>query len=145
MDYRTVICPIDGTELSEKSLRHAAYVSKISGARIVLLHVMEKWRRAGHLVTNSEEWDHIHKDWLNEGRSVLEKSAEQLRALGASHVDTLLREGEAAHEIVAAAEEHNADLIIMATHRYSPIGKLFAGSITDNVTRKSQCPVLWVF
>lgn len=145
MEYKTVVCPVDGTELSDKTLKHAAYLSKVSGAKIILLHVMEKWHHAGHLVTNSPEWETIHKEWLNEGRAVLEKDTEQLRALGAVHVDTLLREGDASHEIVAAAEEKGADLIIMATHRYSPIGKLFAGSITDNVTRKAPCPVLWVF
>lgn len=145
MDYRTVICPVDGTEVSEKALKHAAYISKVSGAKIVLLHVMEKWRRAGHIVTNSEEWDTIHKDWLNEARAILEREAEKLRAMGAAHVDTVLREGEASHEIIALAEDKKADLIVMSTHRYSPIGKLFAGSITDSVTRKSPCPVLWVF
>lgn len=39
----------------------------------------------------------------------------------------------------------SADLIVMATHRYSPVGKLFHGSITDKVTRKSPCPILWLF
>ena len=145
MEYNTIVCPLDGTELSEKSLKHAAYISKISGAKIVLLHVMEKWNRAGHVTTDSSEWETIHKDWLNEGRIVLTAGAEKLRDLGASHVDTLLREGDAAHEITAVAEEKHADLIIMSTHRYSPIGKLFSGSITDNVSRKSPCPVLWVF
>jgi len=145
MDYRTVICPVDGTELSENALQHAAYISKFSGAKIVLLHVMEKWRRAGHIVTDSAEWNAIHKDWLNEGRTVLERDAEKLRTMGASHVDTVLREGEAAHEIINVAEENKADLIVMSTHRYTPIGKLFAGSVTDNVTRKAPCPVLWVF
>jgi nucleotide-binding universal stress UspA family protein len=145
MEYRTIVCPTDGTEISGKSLKHAAYLSKVSGARITLLHITEKWHRAGHLVTNSPEWDTIHKEWLSEGRAVLESAAEKLKTLGAAHVDTILREGDASHEIVAVAEERGADLIIMSTHRYSPIGKLFAGSITDNVTRKSPCPVLWVF
>jgi nucleotide-binding universal stress UspA family protein len=145
MEYNNIICPIDGTELSEKSLKHAAYLSKVSGAKIVLLHITEKWHRAGHLVTNSPEWETIHKEWLEEGRAILANAADTLKALGASHVDTMLLEGEASHEIVAAAEEKKADLIIMSTHRYSPIGKLFAGSITDNVTRKAPCPVLWIF
>ncbi|MCC6503336.1 MAG: universal stress protein [Deltaproteobacteria bacterium] len=145
MEYKTIVCPIDGTELSEKSLKHAAYISKVSGGKIVLLHVMEKWNRAGHVTTDSSEWETIHKDWLSEGRTVLTNAAETLRDLGASHVDTMLREGDASHEITAIAREVNADLIIMTTHRYSPIGKLFAGSITDNVTRNSPCPVLWIF
>lgn len=145
MEYKTIICPIDGTELAESALRHAAYLSGISGAKIMLLHVVEKWYRASHLVTNSVEWEALHKEWLDTGRSVLERDSEKLKSYGASHVDTVLRDGDASHEIVALAVEYRADLIIMSTHRYSPIGKLFVGSITDNVTKKSPCPVLWVF
>jgi nucleotide-binding universal stress UspA family protein len=145
MEYKTLVCPIDNTELSEKALRHAGYVSKVSRAKIVLVHVVEKCRRAGHVVTDSDEWGVIHRGWLDEGRAVLASSAEMLRAQGVLHADTVLREGEASREIVAVAEEHKADMIVMSTHRYSAIGKLFAGSITDYVTRHSPCPVLWVF
>lgn len=145
MEYKVVVCPVNGTEVSDKAIEHAAYISRVSGARVLLIHIMEKWRGAGHIVTDSGEWEKIHKEWLDEGRATLEKETEKLRALGAAHVDTVLREGEASHEIIDVAEARKADLIIMATHRYSPIGKLFAGSVTDYVTRKAPCPVLWVF
>lgn len=145
MEYRTIICPVDGTERTEKSLKHAAYLSKFTGAKVVLLNVIEKWYRASHLVTNSAEWEHIHKDWIEEGRAVVASAAERIKGYGAAHVETVLREGDASHEIVALAVENRADLIIMATHRYSPIGKIFTGSVTDNVTKKSPCPVLWIF
>ncbi|MBI5560978.1 MAG: universal stress protein [Deltaproteobacteria bacterium] len=64
---------------------------------------------------------------------------------GVKNLRTVLRDGDASHEIVALAVEEKADLIIMATHRYSPVGKLFAGSVTDKVSRHAPCPVLWVF
>lgn len=145
MEFKNIICPTDGTEVSESALRHAAYLSRLSGAKVLLLHVVEKWYRASHLVTDSNEWDTIHKEWLESGRAVLEKEAEKLLAYGATQIDTVLRDGDASHEILALAVEKRADLIVMATHRYSPVGKIFAGSVTDNVTKKSPCPVLWVF
>ncbi|MBI5455179.1 MAG: universal stress protein [Deltaproteobacteria bacterium] len=145
MEYKHIICPIDGSEVSDVGLKHAAYLSKVSGAQLTILHVVEKWYRAAHLVTNSEEWSTIHEDWLNKGRELLESTANKLRDEGLHNIETVLREGDASHEIVALSVEHRADLIVMATHRYSPMGKLFMGSVIDRVTKKSPCPILWVF
>lgn len=145
MEYKHIICPIDGSEVSDVGLKHAAYLSKVSGAQLTVLHVVEKWYRAAHLVTNSEEWSAIHEDWLNKGRELLENTANKLREEGLHNIETVLREGDASHEIVAISVEHRADLIVMATHRYSPMGKLFMGSVIDRVTKKSPCPILWVF
>ena len=145
MEYKHIICPIDGSEISDVALKHAAYLSKASGAQLTVLHVVEKWYRAAGMVTNSEEWSTIHEDWLSKGRELLETTASRLRDEGLHNIETVLREGDASHEIVAISVEHRADLIVMATHRYSPMGKLFMGSVIDRVTKKSPCPILWVF
>lgn len=144
MEYRNILCPVDDTGVSEDAERHAAYLSKISGAKVTLLHVVEKWYRSQPVTTDSSEWEHIHDDWLKQGREFVQHEAEKVKGYGAVHIDTELRDGDAAHEIVATAFETKADIIVMATHRYSPIGKIFAGSVTDRVTRKSPCPILWV-
>ena len=39
--YQKILVPHDGSEMSDKALRHAAYLAKISGAEIVLLNVIE--------------------------------------------------------------------------------------------------------
>lgn len=145
MEYKNVICPIDGSQLSEKGEEAAAYISRLSGARLILLHVVEKWYHSAHLVTDSMEWQAIHDGWLNEGSKLLEREADMLKGKGVENIETVLRDGDAAYEIVGLATERKADLIVMATHRYSPVGKLFMGSVTDRVTKRSPCPVLWVF
>lgn len=145
MEYRNILCPTDGTEISDTALQHAAYLSKITGAKVTLLHVVEKWYHSAHLVTNSDEWQAIHEDWLNKGRATLETEAERLKGYGAAHIETVLRDGDAAHEIIATAIERMASIVVMATHRYSPVGKIFIGSVTDRVAKKAPCPILWVF
>lgn len=145
MQLRNIVCPIDGSELTGKVLNAAAYFSKVSDARIILVNVVERWYKAQPLVTDSKEWQAIHEGWLKEGKDLLEKEASTLKKMGVKHVDTVLSDGDAAYEIIALANERGADLIVMATHRYSPVGKLFHGSITDKVTRKSPCPILWLF
>jgi len=52
--------------------------------------------------------------------------------------------GDPAVAIGAAAEEHGADLIVMATHGRTGIGHFFLGSVTERVVRESPVPVMTV-
>ena len=52
--------------------------------------------------------------------------------------------GYAAEKIVEAAGQHQADLIVMATHGYSGIKRWALGSVTDKVIRTCPRPVLIV-
>ncbi|MBI5343980.1 MAG: universal stress protein [Deltaproteobacteria bacterium] len=145
MEYKSIVCPIDGSELTDKVIETAEYLSRLSGAGIILLNVVEKWYRAADMATDSPEWQNIHEEWLGQGRRLLDNAATKLKGMGVKHIETILADGDAAYEIVAAANKKNADLIIMATHRYSPVGKLFMGSVTSRVSKKSPCPILWLF
>lgn len=145
MEYNNIICPIDGSELGNKAVEEAAYISKVSGAKLILLNVVEKWYRSADVVTGSSEWQEIHEKWLDDGMELLKREEARLKKEGINNIESVLRDGDAAYEIVAAAAERKADLIVMASHRYSPLGKLFMGSVIDKVTKKAPCPVLWVF
>src|SRR6185369_2312883 len=57
---------------------------------------------------------------------------------------TLLRVGHPAHEIVKAAAETDADLILLSTHGRTGLGRMFFGSVAEHVTRYAGCPVLTV-
>lgn len=59
-------------------------------------------------------------------------------------VTTLMRVGTPYHEIVAAANEDDVDLIVMATHGRGEVHRLLVGSVADKVIRLAPCPVLTV-
>lgn len=145
MAYKNIVCPVDGSELGDKAMEEAAYLSKVSGAKLTLVHVSEKAFRSAHLLTDSKEWKVIHEGWVSEARELLEKKQAKLKGEGHNNIELSFRDGEASNEIIAEAKEKGADLIVMASHRYSPVGKLFIGSVIDKVTKRSPCPVLWVF
>jgi nucleotide-binding universal stress UspA family protein len=91
----------------------------------------------------------------------LEKMAEPLRERGL-HVDTQVALGDcegawatasvagssgrvsAAEEILKAAQELGADVIVMATHGHGALAKAAFGSVTERVLRAGICPVLLV-
>lgn len=51
--------------------------------------------------------------------------------------------GEPATEILAAADEHDVDLVTLAGRRRSPAGKVLMGSISQRVLLEADRPVLF--
>ena len=68
--------------------------------------------------------------------------AEHFRGMG----DVLgrVRVGSPADEIVAAAGEEGATMIVMTTHGYGGVRHVLLGSTTEAVLRHAACPVLSV-
>jgi nucleotide-binding universal stress UspA family protein len=55
-----------------------------------------------------------------------------------------VRGHDAAAEVLDAAEEHNADLIVIGLRRRTPVGKLIMGSTSQRILLEADCPVLAV-
>ena len=73
----------------------------------------------------------------------LEQWAAAGRAAGCK-VRTLLRVGVPYREVVLAAQEEHADLVLLATHGRGEIHRLLVGSVADRVIRMAPCPVLTI-
>jgi nucleotide-binding universal stress UspA family protein len=56
----------------------------------------------------------------------------------------LVRGSEPANDLVAVAEEVDADFIVIGLRRRSPVGKLILGSNAQQVLLDAPCPVLAV-
>ena len=52
--------------------------------------------------------------------------------------------GAAYEQIVAAAEEEKADMLVLGTHGRSGLNRLLLGSVAERVVRLACCPVLTV-
>lgn len=59
-------------------------------------------------------------------------------------IDVLVGDGDAAEEILAAANTQQCDLIVMGTHGRSGFERLLMGSVAEAVLRGSSCPVMTV-
>ncbi len=66
------------------------------------------------------------------------------QADGTVAIDYLVRDGKAPDEIMRAADEVDADLIVMGTHGRTGIDRLICGSSAETVMRRSNRPVLTV-
>ena len=75
----------------------------------------------------------------------LVQKLEEMKATDANlRMDHLLKEGDPASEILDAATEVDANIIVMGTHGRTGLGRLLMGSVAEHVLRKAPCPVLTV-
>lgn len=58
--------------------------------------------------------------------------------------DAMLREGDPAREILAAAHERRATMIVMGTHGRRGLAHAILGSVAERVIRQADLPVLTV-
>lgn len=142
LTYRNIIYPVGNSELADKARAQAAYLAKSTGARLVLLYVNEKFHSTGLLATDSKQWETIREGWINEGKQILLNEAKMLKDMEVSNVEAVFGQGDVAQEIVTIAKEKNAELILLASHKASPLGKLLMGSRTYDVFLDSPCPIL---
>ena len=106
---------------------------------IVNFNVLSEDERAQLPYTESDR-----KELTDEAQSYLEKVANNLRVKN-FNVNTMVRIGQAANEIVNAAHEINADLIAMATSGKGSLIRWAIGSVSDKVIRlEGKIPVLAV-
>jgi nucleotide-binding universal stress UspA family protein len=140
--YERMLVPLDGSEVAEAILPFAEQVAGPLDAEVVLLRVIEPpspvelVASAGVVAPDTfTRRDVEAKAYLSEVERRLSKNGLRVRtrvALG----------GPPAEEILATAQATGADLIAMATHGRSGLGRALFGSVAESVLRASPVPVL---
>ena len=75
-----------------------------------------------------------------------EKLLQELITLYASDTEPLsfVLEGNTEHEIVKAMKDINPDVLVIGTHGRKPWQELLLGSVSEDIIRHSNCPVLLI-
>lgn len=145
-----VLVPLDGSKVGEAALpvieKLIDMLSPEINLEVTLLGVITMLRHwvvvgeASAPISYSEEEMKLIKQRVTD---YLEKTGEALRSQGAV-VNTRVSTGNAADEILKAADEINADMIAMSTHGRSGLRRMAFGSITDKILRGAGVPILVV-
>jgi nucleotide-binding universal stress UspA family protein len=144
VEFKKVLCPIDLSELSIRSLAYAGAFAKLYDGELTALHVVPTFEpmevRAGAL------YDPVRIVNPMSREEVLERLRQALGAAGVptAHATLVTEAGEDAATIVDQAVTRRSDLVIMGTHGRSGFNRLLLGSVTEKVLRASPCPVLTV-
>jgi nucleotide-binding universal stress UspA family protein len=136
--FKRIVVPLDGSPLAEAILPSATRLAAAVGAQVDLLRVAQ----APAMATMSASY------LADEEVRVTQEAEAYLAALQArlasdgAKVQTVVRYGHAATEIVDHVRSHGAGLVAMSTHGRSGLGRLVMGSVAEEVVRKVAVPVL---
>jgi nucleotide-binding universal stress UspA family protein len=137
-DIEKILVAVDLTPHSEKTAAYGAEFAKSVGASVTLLHVFppepsveftservfESFERSRRLMTER-----------------LTKLTEQVHQAGVK-CDRDFRVGDPAEQVVVAAKDLRADLIITGAHHPGFLGRLFGLDQPPRILHRASCPIL---
>ena len=141
---RSVIVPLDGSELAEIVLPTVVWLANALKLETLLL-------RAYHIPINTyagmEDYYPVDHERISfalrsEAQSYLESKVGELKRNGIERVSFAIAEGSGAGEIVRLGQRTPDNLIAMCTHGRSGVKRWVLGSVTEKVVRLSGDPVL---
>jgi nucleotide-binding universal stress UspA family protein len=126
-----ILCATDFSGNASRAFQTAIRVSRACGAALRVLHVspFDHASRAVDLATQAD----LERKLERFTRS------DEVADLAVSH---LVRRGEPGVEIVRAARDDAADLIVIGRHSRVEPGGWLLGSVTEAVVRAAPCPVI---
>jgi nucleotide-binding universal stress UspA family protein len=132
-----VLCPCDLSEASLLSAELAADFCRLFEAEMILLHTIDSRVEYPLLMPNAD---------LPTSAQLHEHAVEQLTALANRYADVEIRievvTGVPHKTINEAANNDKADVIVMATHGRTGLGRALLGSTVEKVVRTSPVPTL---
>lgn len=144
MAYHNILVPVDGSETSYAAVAKAVELAKAFSSKVTVVQVLslDPYIAAEYISANQTN------DLIERARTAIVESLEAAKAKfheQGIEVETKLLEGQVIHrEIVKAAEESHADLIIIGSHGRTGFKKLFLGSVAQSLLGESHIPVLIV-
>ena len=136
---RTVLAPLDGSELAEAALSIADRYAAAFGATLHLVEAVNLPVTAGDITGYTYTPELI--DSLNQGASAY--LAEKAAKCSAQKV-TAVMTGPAASEIERYVKANSIDLVVMTTHGRGGLVRSALGSVTDRLIGATAAPVLVV-
>lgn len=142
--FHRIICAVDLSPASGRTLGTASSLAEDHVTRITLLHVLEDHlgdrlprlgAPAGYAGVDTPE--------------LVDLSLQQLRVMGRParafcEVEERVETGSAWREILRVSDKTKADLIVVGVHASGALGRILLGSTAEQVVRRASCPVLIV-
>lgn len=143
-EIETLIVPLDGSETSERSLAMAVDLAGRIDAKILLLRVASSTMQ----MSMASEWPAGYPDILtaveDASKGYLMLKIEELKQQGLEGAEYEVLVGDAAANIVEAAEQRPNSMIVMTSRGRAGLGRAILGSVADRVVTTSTAPVLLV-
>ena len=142
MEFKTILCPVDFSHISSKSLKQAAMLAQKHQARLLVMHVIPRSPWMLPPVPTMPVDPVQFQEHLRQPAQVALEDLIRKEVPSEVQVELVLDMGLPAHVITAVAQEKKADLIVIASREDTTLDRLLFGSVAEKVIRAAPCSVL---
>jgi universal stress protein A len=142
LGFSRIVVATDFSPRSEAAVDYAVELARRLGAQVTLLHLVPEPTAFDYTMGGipADEWEQAREEAKN--RLEHELARAKITYQG---IESLMRTGIALREeIVNAAKEVSADLVVISTHGYTGWKHLLFGSDAEKMLHEAPCPVLVV-
>lgn len=136
-----ILVPTDFFEGFELALDYAISMTKLTGATLHIIHVVEPSLYPADLGFSNISFVDIESDLVKTSEEELKKIALNLSKESINFKTSILF-GRASDQIVNYATENDIDLICITTQGRNNFDRFIFGSTAEKVIRRATCPVL---
>jgi len=133
--FKKILVPLDGSKLAEGILPRVEWLAKVHQGEVTLLRVA-----LAHTFPGVDPTQH-QINVVREAEEYLAKIEANLKSVGVK-VNSAVRYGHDAQEIVEHAKDRGFDLIAMSTHGRTGLSQFVLGSVASKVIHTSTVPIL---
>jgi len=133
--FKKILVPLDGSKLAEGIIPRVEWLAKTHDGEVTLLRVA-----LAHTLPGVDPVEHQVKV-VREAEEYLAKVEKNLKSVGVK-VESVVRYGHDAQEIVAHAKDRGFDLIAMSTHGRTGMTEWVLGSVASKVIHVATVPIL---
>lgn len=142
LPFRRILCPVDFSDASLGALQTAFSMAEEADARLTVLYVLDWPDDETFLVEAFKDPDLLAHVKEQAARRLESFITDESRVW--SRPEARVSMGKAYREILAAAEDMAADLIVIGVHGRNPLDLTLFGSTTNQVVRRAASPVLTI-
>jgi nucleotide-binding universal stress UspA family protein len=138
----TILVPLDRSGFGEAALASLKKLARTPDDRVVLTQVCHPPDKS--YFEDRTPWEEELQTLRDEAEEYLREVKLRLNPDGSAftQIDLDVRTGEPVPEIIAAARDNHADLILMATHGRTGLKRVLLGSVAGAVLRSGDIPVV---
>jgi nucleotide-binding universal stress UspA family protein len=133
--FKKILVALDHSEGDAILLSWVKQLARLTGAKLLLLHVSTGWRAQWQSDLNLADSDEMQED-----RAYLRDVEGQLRMEGL-RVEVRHASGKPAEEILKTARVDGCDLIAMATHGHRLLLDIIYGETIEKVRHEAEIPL----
>lgn len=142
-----ILVATDGSTLAEKGVASAIALAAKNHADILALMVIKRPAldySDGEMAFDSNDMTRTEARLAETAQDALDLLVKRAAESGVRLTTSMVMSDRVADSIIDAAEFNHSDLIVMASHGRTALGRLFMGSETQSVLAHCKIPVLVV-